>query len=217
MCVTLLTSKHKLMTKRRLETTNQILQAASELFLKQGFRNVSVDLIASHARTTKVTVYQHFKSKEMILLECLSLRITNREAALDAHFGNDPTATPAIMLEFFDWMEISAKKGKFVGCAFTKAVNEMSETLPEVRHIAQRAKQLLRDRLIFLATSNSLRDPASLGDELATLLEGAQALSLIERRSRPFASARASAIKLLAFHGWTPPTGKTSLRAARHP
>ena len=206
------------MTKRRLETVNQILQAASELFLKQGFKNVSVDLIASHARTTKVTVYQHFKSKETILLECLSLRITNREAALDAHFGNNnPTTTPAVMLEFFDWMEISVKKGKFVGCAFTKAVNEMAETLPEVRHIAQRAKQLLRDRLISLATSNSLRDPASLGDELATLLEGAQALSLIEQTSRPFAPARASATKLLAFHGWTPPTGKTSLRAARHP
>lgn len=186
---------------RRENTTRLILQAASELFLLHGFRNISVDCIASHAGTTKVTVYQHFKSKEDILLNCLTLRIDTREAALDERFS-DPIPSPAILLDFFDWMETTARKGSFTGCAFTKALNEVAETLPEVRRIAQRSKRLLRERLVSLAIASGISEPEPLGDSLAILLEGAQTLSLIERKLRPFCSARTSAIKLLACHGW---------------
>lgn len=188
---------------RRENTTHLILQAASELFLLHGFKNVSVDCIASHAGTTKVTVYQHFKSKEDILLNCLTLRIDTREAALNERFC-DPLPSPAVLLDFFDWMETTARKGSFAGCAFTKALNEMAETLPEVRRIAQRSKRLLRERLVSLAIASGISEPEPLGDSLAILLEGAQTLSLIERKLRPFGSARTSAMKLLTCHGWNP-------------
>ena len=191
------------MSQQRAKMTNQILKAASKLFLNQGFRNVSVDLIASQASTTKITVYQHFKSKEALLLDCLALRIANREAALDARFGETTCDSPEVLLKVFDFMEASVKKAHFAGCAFTKAVNEMADTLPEVRRVAQQARLLLRSRLVALSTATSLREPESLGDGLATLLEGAQALSLIEHRTRPFETARATAIELLIFHGWT--------------
>jgi AcrR family transcriptional regulator len=191
------------MSERRTNTTNQILKAASTLFLRQGYRNVSVDLIATQAATTKVTVYQHFKSKEALILDCLALRIANREAALDAQFGGTTFTSPEVLLKVFDFMEASAKKTHFAGCAFTKAVNEMADTLPEVRRVAQQARTLLRGRLVALAIATSLREPESLGDGLATLLEGAQALSLIEHRTRPFKTARATAGELLTFHSWT--------------
>jgi AcrR family transcriptional regulator len=191
------------MSQQRANTTNQILKAASELFLSQGFRNVSVDLIATRAATTKVTVYQHFKSKEALLLDCLALRIANREAALDARFGETTFDSPEVLLKVFDFIEASVKKAKFPGCAFAKAVSEMAETLPEVRRVARQAKTLLRGRLVALSIATSMREPESLGDELATLLEGAQTLSLIEHRTRPFKTARATAIKLLLLHGWT--------------
>ena len=206
------------MSERRANTTNQILKAAADLFLSQGFRNVSVDLIATEAATTKVTVYQHFKSKEALLLECLALRIANREAALDLQFGGTSFESPKVLLEVFDFMEASVKNANFAGCAFTKAVNEMAETLPEVRRVAQQAKTLLRDRLVALSAATSMHEPETLGDELATLLEGAQTLSLIEHKTRPFKTARATAVKLLTFHGWTgPPQDKIVKRAGgRH-
>ncbi len=200
---TLLTSKYIFMSQRRANTTTQILKAASKLFLSQGFRNVSVDSIATQAATTKITVYQHFKSKETLLLDCLALWIANREAALDARFGETTFASPEVLLKVFDFMEASVKKAQFAGCAFTKAVNEMADTLPEVRRVAQQANILLRGRLVALSIATCLREPESLGDGLATLLEGAQALSLIEHRTRPFKTARATAVELLTFHGWT--------------
>ncbi|MFE2482235.1 TetR/AcrR family transcriptional regulator [Streptomyces mirabilis] len=44
-----------------------ILKAARELFLREGF-DVSVDLIAAEAGVSKVTVYNHFGSKEALLI-----------------------------------------------------------------------------------------------------------------------------------------------------
>src|ERR1700743_2647952 len=49
---------------RRPEKTEKILEAASELFLEQGYGAVSMDQIARAAGVSKATVYAHFESKE---------------------------------------------------------------------------------------------------------------------------------------------------------
>ena len=45
------------------EKQQQILTSAACLFLKQGFSNTSMDLIANEADVSKQTVYSHFKNK----------------------------------------------------------------------------------------------------------------------------------------------------------
>ncbi|HUX43722.1 MAG TPA: helix-turn-helix domain-containing protein, partial [Terracidiphilus sp.] len=52
-------------------TSERILAAATELFSGSAYSAVSVDEIARQAGLTKMTVYQHFKSKEQLFLECL--------------------------------------------------------------------------------------------------------------------------------------------------
>lgn len=200
---------------RRLNTYGNIIDAASDLFFAEGFGKISIDCIALRAGVAKITVYQHFKSKEAILLECLSRRISNREATLNTRFA-EPQPDPAVLLEFFDWLEEVARAGNFRGCAFVKAVNEMFATLPEVQNLAQQAKLLLRERIVRLAASSGLNNPELLGDELAVLLDGAQALSLIEQSPRPFHAARNAAIKLLLHHGWKQSNHPAALTAARH-
>lgn len=49
---------------RRPEKTEKILEAASQLFLEQGYGAVSMDQIARDAGVSKATVYAHFESKE---------------------------------------------------------------------------------------------------------------------------------------------------------
>lgn len=46
-----------------------IVRAASELFLENGYGNVSMDAIAALAKVSKRTVYNHFPSKEMLFSE----------------------------------------------------------------------------------------------------------------------------------------------------
>jgi len=49
----------------------QILASAREIFIQLGFERASVDLIASQAGVSKATVYNHFKDKNALFLDCL--------------------------------------------------------------------------------------------------------------------------------------------------
>lgn len=51
---------------RDASKTRAILHAASHLFLRNGFRAVSMDAIAERARVSKQTLYTHFHSKEAL-------------------------------------------------------------------------------------------------------------------------------------------------------
>ncbi len=183
----------------QLSTNQKIIRSAAELFHRESFAGVSVDAIAQEAGITKMTVYQHFRSKEIILLECLRMRLEQREATLDALFAGKPADSHAL-LGLFDWMEGASKRGKFHGCAFLKAMNEMSATLPEVRQVALDAKTLLRKRVEEMAKAGGIPEAETLAEEIAILLEGGQALAAIERGVGPIRAARGAAEKLILAH-----------------
>jgi hypothetical protein len=49
---------------------NKIIQKASELFLKIGFKSVTMDEIANEMAISKKTIYTHFKNKTALVAEC---------------------------------------------------------------------------------------------------------------------------------------------------
>lgn len=148
-----------------------------------------MDEIARKAGFTKMTVYQHFRSKDQLLLECLRERLERRERKLDQFVESlAPGADP--VLAIFDWLEDWLDPRNFKGCAFVKAHHELSATVPEVREIASEAKEKLRVRLVSLARKSGRQHPAELGTELALLCEGAQSLSMIQGNAQPARVAR---------------------------
>ena len=179
------------------DTTQRIVEAAAALFLARGFGAVSMDQIAACAGITKITVYQHVRSKEQLLIDCLRWRLARREVALDAYLSSHPVGCPSVMA-IFDWTAANAEAGSFAGCAFLKATNEMADALPEVREVAREAKRLIRVRLTSHAAATGGSDAAVKGQVCSLLLEGAQALSHVECSSAPFHVARAEAARLLA-------------------
>lgn len=54
--------------ERRALTRQKILNAAAELFLKNGFETTSVAQIVAHANVVKGTFYQHFETKMDLLV-----------------------------------------------------------------------------------------------------------------------------------------------------
>ena len=55
----------------------RLLKAATEVFLEKGFAATSVDEIASRAKASKLTFYNHFGNKEK-LFEAIVLRLNSR-------------------------------------------------------------------------------------------------------------------------------------------
>ena len=172
------------------------MTTAAELFAGRAYSDVSVDQIAQEAGVTKMTFYQHFESKDALALECLRMRLRRREEILDAFVARlDPRVDP--VLAIFDWLEEWLDPKRFRGCAFVKAVNELSAELPQVQEIALEAKQKVRQRFLVLARRSGKRRPGELAQELALLFEGAQSLALVECSARPAKVARRIARLLL--------------------
>ncbi|WP_246943719.1 TetR/AcrR family transcriptional regulator [Bacillus pinisoli] len=57
--------------EKKKPTNVIILQAATELFLTNGFQDVSIDDVASKCNVTKATVYYYFESKAALFTEAM--------------------------------------------------------------------------------------------------------------------------------------------------
>ncbi len=57
----------------------EIMDAATVLFLRDGYRNTSMDQVASDAGVSKRTVYQHFHDKEQLFREIVLGVVANSE------------------------------------------------------------------------------------------------------------------------------------------
>src|ERR671931_137360 len=62
----------------------RILQAARELFYRDGINAVSVDAIAAAAGTNKMTLYRHFSSKDELVAAYLSQLAEEGEGLWDS-------------------------------------------------------------------------------------------------------------------------------------
>src|SRR5438105_1668191 len=99
----------------------RILQAARELFYRDGINAVSVDAIATAADTNKMTVYRHFSSKDELVAAYLSQLAEEGEAlwetARDAHPG-EPDAQLRYLLKRVSQF---AAESSGRGCALANA------------------------------------------------------------------------------------------------
>ena len=67
---------------RRSPTSERIIAAARLLFLERGYRDTSLDDVATHAEVTKPTVYSHFQSKEGLLLAMVEAHVAENAKVL---------------------------------------------------------------------------------------------------------------------------------------
>ncbi len=60
---------------------NRLMEKAEELFMKFGYKSISMDEIATAAGISKMTVYKHFSSKEALFIEIV-LSIMHKTSVL---------------------------------------------------------------------------------------------------------------------------------------
>ena len=90
--------KIKVGRPKNLQKRQQILTAASDLFLQQGFSTSSMDNVAQRAGVSKQTVYSHFANKEALFTAVIQHKVDEyqldgetarcQELALDTRLKN---------------------------------------------------------------------------------------------------------------------------------
>jgi AcrR family transcriptional regulator len=163
--------------KRQLEKPpprERILQAARELFYRDGINGVSVDAIAAAADTNKMTVYRHFSSKDELVAAYLSQLAEEGEAlwetARNLHPGDPQAQLRFLMKRVSEFAADSAGRG----CALANAAVELAEPRHPARRVVEAHKRRQRERLVALVREAGYARPERLADELFLLVEGAR-------------------------------------------
>lgn len=187
-------------TPPKKSARDRILEAAHELFYQKGIQNVGVDEIIARSGVAKMSLYNHFQSKDQLAAEFLRQRDENWrrwfEAAVE-QYGTTPTER---LLAMFDALKDWFEQPDFRGCAFINATVELVNSELPGYQVALKHKQLLYQHVLKLVQAAEVTDTQSLARQLLLLIEGAIILALMEGCSEAAVQARAAASALLAAH-----------------
>lgn len=185
------------MARSARSTRERILEAAYQLFRRQGFHRVSMDKIARAAKLTKRTLYHHFRSKDDLLADVLKVQ---DNLALEAFrtFGDRLSGSAEAVAEgLFRELAVWADRPRWVGSGFTRLVIELAD-LPghPARLIARRHKQRLESCLAELLAKSGVQRSKELARAIWLLSEGAISLILIHG-DRGYSAVASQAAQIL--------------------
>jgi AcrR family transcriptional regulator len=176
---------------------DDLVRTAIEVFAECGFHAAGIDLLLDRAGVSKKTLYNHFASKDELVVAALETYGEEFLRALVAEVGALQTTPTSRLLAVFDVADRWFASDGFHGCLFINAVGEFSAQESPVRAAAERFKRRVRDYLLELVTAVGVRDGEGLADELALLLEGAIVTAQVSAASGAAATARKAAATLV--------------------
>ena len=172
----------------------RILNAAINLFYREGINATGVERLASEASVSKRTLYQHFPSKTAVVEEYLRYI----QQAVDDPIRPGPDAADRTPRERILALFVTPTPGAQIrGCPFHNAAVEAADVMPEIHDIVQEHKRNYIKGLIKLARQAGAANPTQLGNQLGVLYEGAAALSTSLDDPAPWTHARTAVQTLL--------------------
>lgn len=176
----------------------KLIETAAELFAKNGYHATGIDTILAHAGVAKKTLYNHFRTKEELILAVLRQHdgefrnyfMKNVEAIADKPKDR--------LLAIFDVAEAWFSQNNFYGCMFINAVGEYSAEGTAIREVCKEFKRLMHSYMKSLAEQAGVKDAENLANELALLLEGSIVTAQVsEQRAKAAKTAKRVAKSLI--------------------
>jgi AcrR family transcriptional regulator len=186
-------------TAPRPAARERILEAATRLFLRDGFRAVGVDTIIAEAGVAKMTLYAHFPSKDDLIVAYLERANQQFWEWLDAAVAgvDDPGAK---LVAIFGAVGKLANSPQCLGCTFQGTAAEFPDPEHPGHRVALAHKRAVRERLRTLAQEAGLRDPEELADQLLLLMDGAWVAARMFGPDNPAVQVAAAANALIQAH-----------------
>ena len=159
----------------------RIIEAARELFCRQGIHATGIDRILAAAGASKMALYGRFGSKEALLREVLAREGADWRKAFFAAVeaaGPAPLAklrAPAVAMG--QWYQ----GGRFYGCAFMNAIGEHDKEEQWLREIAAEHHGQVLCFLQNLAQQAGLLEPAIVARQILLLIDGATAALMVTK------------------------------------
>jgi AcrR family transcriptional regulator len=187
------------------DARDRILQAASELFYRDGISASGVDTLIDRAKVAKATFYRHFPSKDDLILAWLRGPDARWIDWVVPELERRAEAPLQRIVEFWDVLGDWLERNDFVGCPFLNTLVEIRDPDAPARREVDSFVMEVEDYLRRTAAAAGLDGPAELGRRLRYIAMAAFMGTRLERSRAPIETARVSAVELLAVRlGSTP-------------
>jgi len=165
---------HRVRDADRPSARKRIFDTASELFYRNGIRAVGVETIAEEAKTTKMSLYRSFPSKDELVAEWLRDHDIKFWQTWDATSRRFPANPRKQLKATFTLLAKHVIDPQARGCPMANAAVELTDKDHPARKVIEAHKAKLRTRLAEMCARVGARKPRLLADQLFLLMEGAQ-------------------------------------------
>ena len=185
----------------RVPVRDRLLDAAADLFYRDGVVATGIDAITARAGVAKMSLYNNFSSKADLVKAYLEGRCDEWHALRDARLAQARTPKDRVIAVFdsyVDHAETSYARG-FRGCGLLNAAAELTVGDPGRTTVAgqkDEVEALFRVCLAELLPSGDSR-VNDMAEHLSYLLEGAMSRAGLDGHDGRLKSARRLALSLL--------------------
>jgi AcrR family transcriptional regulator len=181
------------------ETRQRIIETAERLFYAEGVRAVGIDRIIADAGVAKMSLYNHFASKDDLILAVLQHREQVFQADFDKACNKYARAGLGRLDAFFAALKDWFKSGGFRGCMFINSHVELANHDHAAAKFAvahkERFHQMLRG---ILDETFGSKIAESIAPAVAILVEGPIIAAVMEQSSEPADVAHTATLALAA-------------------
>ena len=185
-------------TPTKSDARQRIIETAERLFYAEGIRAVGIDRIIAESEVAKMTLYNHFASKDDLILGVLQYREEKFggmfERWMERHVKKGMDRTEAFFAALKDWF----KSPGFRGCAFINACVELADAQHAASQFSAQHKERFHEMLTEIITDTAGAKAASVAPAIALLVEGAIVTAVMEQSSEPADVARDAASVLIS-------------------
>jgi len=150
-----------------------LVRTAERLFYDEGFHATGIDRIIAEAGVVRMTLYNHFSSKEALVAAVLRERQERFLERLDRAVANSAAgeATRALVAAHSAWLGECGHRG----CILVKAMGEFAEHSPAIYAEALAGKTALRGRIRDALHADGFDPDTGLTARVFLVLEGSNA------------------------------------------
>lgn len=162
---------------------DRILEAAFAVFMESGYTDASTLAIATKARVSKRELYAQFRSKQQMLIACISERASRMQVPAGLPVPHDRESLEQVLVGFGSQL-LREVSDPAVVAVFRIAISEAIQAPEVAQALETNGRAASRTALRKLLTEARDRkllegDPAQLTEQLAALLHGDLMMGLL--------------------------------------
>ncbi|QDV70311.1 HTH-type transcriptional repressor NemR [Rosistilla carotiformis] len=189
---------------KRSNVRQRIVETAERLFYTDGVRSVGIDRIIAEAAVAKMSLYNHFASKDDLILAVLEFREEKFDAMFEESIQEHVAAGHDRLEAFFAALKDWFQSPGFRGCMFINSVAELADAEHAGTKFSAKHKQRFQRMLKGIIAETAGEEAAkACTPAIALLVEGAIVTAQMNRSAKSADVARVAARSLLAANNKT--------------